>query len=690
VPTVAIIVVSWNTRELLAECLDSVTETAEGLDVETVVVDNGSADGSPEMVRARFPEVRLIANRDNLGFARANNQGIATTATPFVLMLNSDARLCPGTLSRLLERMSAAPRAGLIGAQLRDPSGAFQLSHVRFPTLWQEALMLTGLGRVLHGPWYPSVAPSADHQARVVDWVGGACLFGRREALDDVGGFDEGYGLYGEELDLCYVLRQAGWEVWYEPAATVIHHKGASTSQLAEAREVKLYRSRLRFFRKHYGAAAARLLAAELYLFTPPKIALHRLLRVVTGGRAGRRIISLRGLREALADPVDGTPRDLASTPGLRAERGGRRAAPTAVGGARILVLATAARSADQIRDVAHERFPRVDYVELQDRVGADVVDYAVYPGGCSGALLDRVETQLRSDPYLALHGLRLARRRDLVVCMSERVGLPLAALRRAGAYRTPLAVLFQAWSHRQEAAIMRLGLFGAMDVIGVVSTAMRDRFIELGAPPARVHFLRWGTDHRFFTPTVCAGAGAFVLSLGESRLRDYGLLFEAMSGVDLSLRVRAGGRSYGREKHPTVLASLPDNVELLSWVPPVALRDLYRQARFVVLPVHDVIYPAGLTAALEAMCMARAVIATRSRGLSDYLVDGETCLLVDPGDVASLRAAIRRLAADPELAQRLGQNGRRLVETELNQSRYVDQLVGLLEGAAPRSEAAA
>ena len=687
VAAVAVIVVNWNTRELLAECLASVADTAENLDVETVVVDNGSSDGSPDMVRERFPRVRLIANRANLGFAPANNQAIAATDTPYVLMLNSDARLCRGALRCLLDRLESGPRAGLVGAQLRDPGGAFQLSHVRFPSLGREALVLSGLGRLLYGPWYPSFGPDTDERARVVDWVGGACMLARREALRDVGGFDEGYVLYGEEMDLCYALRQAGWQVWYEPAAVVIHHGGASTVRLKEAREARLYRGRTRFFRKHYGAVAARLFETELWLFTPAKIALHGLLRALSGGRFGRRTISLRALYDALADPGSGTPPTSSARGGAAADR---PASGVPGGGARLLVLATAARVQDQALDSEHERFPRVDYVELQRRLGADVCDYAIYPGGHAGALLRWAETQLRSDPYLALRGLRRAGRHGLLVCMSERVGIPLAALRRAGVFRTRLAVLFQAWSHRQEAVIARLGLFGAIDIIGVDSSAMRDHFLALGAPPERVHQLRWGTDHRFFTPTDRSAGPAFALTVGESRLRDYALLFRAVDGVDLELRVRAGGLWYAREKRPVTFVRLPGNVTLVPRVSAVGMRNLYAQARFVILPVHDVIFPAGLTTALEAMCMARAVIATRSRGMSDYLVDGETCLLVEPHDADGLRHAIRRLAAEPELARRLGENGRRRVEERFNQARYVEELVELLGGSADTSEAAA
>ena len=683
--TVAVIVVNWNTRDLLAECLAAISATAGDVDVETVVVDNGSSDGSVELVRERFPHVRLIANRDNRGFGPANNQAIAATDSPFVLMLNSDARLLPGTLGRLLARLESAREAGLVGAQLRDPDGAFQFSHAAFPSLGREALILSGVGRLLHGPWYPSFGPHANGQARAVDWVSGACMLARRAALRDTGVFDEAYRFYGEETDLCYRLRQRGWEVWYEPAAVVIHRGGASTGPLLEAGEANLYAGRMRFYRKHHGEKVARLFAAQLWVLTPPKIVAHALLRTFSGGRRGRRILSLGAMRRALA----GTPEPIDRRPSMseRSRPTSRSRAP--VRGDRMLVLATASRPEEQQRDRAHEEYPRVDYIELQRRLGTDVIDDAIYPAGARGSLLRHLETQLRSDPYLTLHGLARARRYDQIVCMSERVGIPLAALRRAGALRCRLAVLFQCWSRRQEAAITRLGLFGAIDVIGVISTAMRDRFLSLGAPPERVHLLRWGVDHRFFAPAPRIAGSPFAFTLGETRGRDYPLLFRAVDGLPFELRVLASGYGYAREKRRAAFADVPANVGLLPRVSPTELRNLYAQALFVVLPVHDALYPSGVTAALEAMCMARAVIATRSRGLADYLVDGETCLLVER-DATSLGDAMRRLARDPELARTLGENGRRRVDAELNQERYVEQLVELLERRADRSEAAA
>jgi N-acetylglucosaminyl-diphospho-decaprenol L-rhamnosyltransferase len=292
----SIIVLNWNTRQMLVDCLSSVQTAVANLACEVVVVDNGSTDGSQAMLLRHFPDVHLIQNDENVGFARANNQAMTASQGRYMLLFNSDAIATPGAIQSLLDLARTQPRAGIVGAQLVNRDGSFQASHTSFPTLWQEFLMLTGLGRLFYGQWYPSHSPEEEKGPQTVDYVEGACLLVRREAFEDVGGLDESYFMYAEEVDWCHTMRERGWQVWYQPEAKVIHLGGGSSRNRRPQREADLYRSRVQFFRKHYGDRAAWLLKAQIYALTAIKLFIHRLLRLVSGGRYGRPVVSLRHL----------------------------------------------------------------------------------------------------------------------------------------------------------------------------------------------------------------------------------------------------------------------------------------------------------------------------------------------------------------------------------------------------------
>lgn len=301
-PEVSIIIVSWNTRTLLGECLESVSRGTAASNVEIIVVDNGSTDGSQDLVRQRFLHAHLITNVSNVGFARAVNQGAAASGGRYLLLLNSDAQLMPSTLPLLVDLAATHPRAAVVGPRVCHPDGSFQTSHARFPTLWQEALVLSGLGRLYCGAWYPSRGPDADPHPLVVDYVSGACMLVRRDAWLEAGGLDEGYFMYAEEVDLCYAVRLKGWQVWYHPEARAIHVGGASSGQQPSHSEAELYRSRVRFFRKHYGRRKAAVLKWQIYAFTGIKMCVHGVLRGLSGGRFGRPVVRLRHLARVLAD----------------------------------------------------------------------------------------------------------------------------------------------------------------------------------------------------------------------------------------------------------------------------------------------------------------------------------------------------------------------------------------------------
>ncbi len=249
-----IVIVSWNVRDLLRRCLQSIT--LEGSTVEIVVVDNASGDESPVMVRTEFPQVRLIANTENRGFTAANNQGLASSQGRYLLLLNPDTELVSDALATMLDYMEAHPQVGALGPKLLYPDGSQQPSRRRFPTLTTALVEST----VVQEWWTDNrtlrryyMADTPDDAIQPVDWVVGACLLIRREAYRKVGGLDEGFFMYSEELDWCRRIKAAGWEIVYLPTAAVIHHEGKSSEQVVPARHIHFQSSKVRYFRKHHG-----------------------------------------------------------------------------------------------------------------------------------------------------------------------------------------------------------------------------------------------------------------------------------------------------------------------------------------------------------------------------------------------------------------------------------------------------
>jgi GT2 family glycosyltransferase len=268
----SIIIVNWNVRDLLRRCLASLPGAA-GPDVryEVIVVDNASHDGSVAMVQAEFPAVRLLANPTNRGFSGGNNDGIRLAQGRTLLLLNPDTEMQPGSLAALLATLDAAPQVGMVGPRLLNPDGSVQPSRRRFPTLataWLESTPLQP-----HLPNHPLlrryyVADQPDDQAQDVDWITGACMLVRRDVIRQVGGFDEGYFMYSEELDVCRRIKAAGWRIVYQPAAVVVHHESRSADQDVPARHLRFNRSKIRYVLRWHGrnaAAGLRLWLLALY-----------------------------------------------------------------------------------------------------------------------------------------------------------------------------------------------------------------------------------------------------------------------------------------------------------------------------------------------------------------------------------------------------------------------------------------
>jgi len=259
----SIIIVNWNTCQLLANCLRSVLGSkSQACQFEVIVVDNASTDGSPEMVAQEFPQVQLIKNDANLGFTRANNQGIRCSQGRYVLLLNSDTVVPDGTLARMVQFMDTHPEAGVMGPRSVLPDGTPQpYAFGDDPTLLY--LLRRGLSQALFKRYLHDWRTDA---IQVVDWVSGACLLARRAAINQVGLLDEHIFMYFEDNDWCLRMRQAGWTVYFNPKIEIVHLGGQSLAQNEEAQQ-SYYRSLRYFHAKHYGRLDALLLGMLLPIY---------------------------------------------------------------------------------------------------------------------------------------------------------------------------------------------------------------------------------------------------------------------------------------------------------------------------------------------------------------------------------------------------------------------------------------
>jgi len=291
----SIVVVSYNTRPLLARCLRALPLAAAGLHREVIVVDNASADGSPAAVAGEFPDVILIANAENVGFARACNQGVAVARGRAVLFLNSDAEPRPESLTALVAYLRDHPRVGAVGPRLGHPDGGSPRSCFRFPSLTRPFLDFA-LVRRLVGPRFSLTYPVGDRrlaEGGAVDWLSGACLLVRGEALGEVGRFDERYFMYFEDTDLCRRLWAADWEVRFWPGVEVLHLGGASSRGHWARLSVEVQRSRLIYFSTHHPGLVSGLIRLLAGLAAVTRGARSLLCLRAAGLRAEARIVGL-------------------------------------------------------------------------------------------------------------------------------------------------------------------------------------------------------------------------------------------------------------------------------------------------------------------------------------------------------------------------------------------------------------
>jgi GT2 family glycosyltransferase len=311
---VAVAVVSWNTRDLLAECLTSMERDSADGTVEVWVVDNGSTDGSVDVVRRRFPWVRLIESGENLGFGRAVNLVASRTSTPWIAPANADIAVVPGAIAALLSAGDGDPGAAAVAPKLILPDGSVQPSIQPFPSFWLCLLRNLYVYRLsrrvaerlcLAGAWDPE-------RGSRVDWATGAFLIVRREAWDQIGGFDDAQWMYTEDLDLCWRLHRGGWSVRFEPRAVVHHVQGAAAAKGfgdESAQEVRISASRYAWLARRRGVGFAWALAVVNLAGSAARLVGGSLAQAISGRdstavrRQGRRGLALHrtGLRSRAA-----------------------------------------------------------------------------------------------------------------------------------------------------------------------------------------------------------------------------------------------------------------------------------------------------------------------------------------------------------------------------------------------------
>lgn len=259
-PDVSVVIVSYNTKDLLAQCLCSVFEQTPNLSLEVIVVDNASTDDSCHMVEEEFPTVRLIANENNDGISKANNQGIRASSGRHILLLNPDTVILDRSIERMVAFLDSRPHIGACGCTLSHPDGTYQRSALPLPTVWSAFRQYSALfdripilARLLAPDWI-----DRPDQTRPVGYCSTACLLVSRACIKDVGLFDESFFLYGDDVDWCEQMWQAGWPVFYLADGRVIHYEGASTRHNVTRRLGEL-RGTLQYLRKWRGTAYARI-----------------------------------------------------------------------------------------------------------------------------------------------------------------------------------------------------------------------------------------------------------------------------------------------------------------------------------------------------------------------------------------------------------------------------------------------
>lgn len=300
-PDLSIIIVSWNVRDLLAACLESILRSAPGLTIEIIVVDSASEDGTVDMLRQRFPQVSLLPQTANIGFTRGSNIGLAAAQGRYLLLLNPDTEIIEDALSRMVTYLDEHPAVGIVGPHTLNGDGSYQSTRRRFPTIalgfFESTWLQPYAPRMMMDRFYVRDVP--EDATLKVDWVQGSALMARREVYAQIGGLDEGYIMFSEELDWCKRAVLSGWRVAYLGSAYITHHGGKSTDQVIARKHIHFQESKLRYYRKYHGARVAHLMRLFLLLNYGWQLALETL-KALLGHKPGLRRARIHAYRDVL------------------------------------------------------------------------------------------------------------------------------------------------------------------------------------------------------------------------------------------------------------------------------------------------------------------------------------------------------------------------------------------------------
>ena len=266
---ISVIIVNWNAKDYLRKCLDSIFQNKGNLDIEVWVVDNNSSDDSVSMIKGRYKEVKLIENKVNLGFARANNQAIKRAKGDYVLLLNPDTEVYPDSINTMVAFLKKNHRAAMVGPKIFNTDGTIQYECARrYPTPWTQFTVETTLyKRFPKSRFFGSYLMTYwNHDnLRPVDCISGACMLIKADVIREVQMFDESYFMYGEDIDLCMKIKKHGYDIWFLPEAKIVHHWGKSSKQVPLQMSIAARESMLLYFRKNFGLLSA--LTYKILLF---------------------------------------------------------------------------------------------------------------------------------------------------------------------------------------------------------------------------------------------------------------------------------------------------------------------------------------------------------------------------------------------------------------------------------------